>query len=88
MIVVRSFRSRALRRLWVRNDPRGIRPDWVRKVRSFLIRLDSAQRPEDLDTPGSGFHALTGDLTRRYWRLTFAFEEQDAEDLNLEDYHD
>lgn len=92
--MIRSFRSKALQRFWIRNDPRGIRPDWVRKVRSLLVRLDAAQRPEDLKTPGSGFHALVGDFAGRYalvvshnWRLTFAFEEQDAVDLDLEDYH-
>ena len=92
--MVRSFRSRALKRFWTRNDPTGIRADWVGRVRSFLSRIDAAQRPEDLDTPGSGFHRLTGDLGGRYaltvsrnWRLTFVFEDQDAIDLDLEDYH-
>ena len=66
----------------------------MRRVQSFLSRLNAAQRPEDLDTPGSGFHALTGDLAGRYaltvsrnWRLTFGFDGQDATDLDLEDYH-
>ncbi len=92
--MIKSFRSKTLRRFWVGNDPKGIRPDWVKKVRSFLVRLDAAERPEDLDTPGSGFHALTSDLAGRYalavsrnWRLTFAFERQGAVDLDLEDYH-
>jgi len=41
-----------------------------------------------------GFHALTGDQTgrsaitvSRNWRLTFAFDGQDATEIDLEDYH-
>jgi proteic killer suppression protein len=40
-----------------------------------------------------GFHALTGDHAGRFattvsrnWRLTFAFEGEDAVDVDLEDY--
>lgn len=40
------------------------------------------------------FHALSGDLRGRYaitvsrnWRLTFAFDGQDATEVDLEDYH-
>lgn len=92
--MILSFRSRALKRFWTRNDATGIRADWVRRIQSFLTRLDAAERPEDLNTPGSGFHALTGDLAGRYaltvsrnWRLTFAFNGKDASELDLEDYH-
>lgn len=89
--MIKSFRIRPLKRLWTRNDTSGIRPEWLAKV---LNRLDVASRPGDLDTPGSGFHALTGDMAGRYalsvsrnWRLTFTFDGQDAAELDLEDYH-
>ncbi len=92
--MIKSFRSRALKRFWTRNDSSGIRADWVPKVRRLLSSLDVAALPEDLDTAGSGFHALTGNLAGRYaltvsrnWRLTFAFEGADAAELDLEDYH-
>jgi proteic killer suppression protein len=92
--VIKSFRSKALKRLWVRNDAGGLRPDWEPKVRRLLSRLDAATAPGDLDIPGSGFHAMTGNLAGRYaltvsrnWRLTFAFEGADAAELDLEDYH-
>ena len=92
--MIKSFRSRALRRFWTRNDATGIRPDWQPRVGSFLNRIDNAQRPQDLNTPGSGFHALIGDQGGRYaltasrnWRLTFGFDGADAIELDLEDYH-
>ena len=43
---------------------------------------------------GFRFHALDGDKKGRYainvssnWRLTFGWDEQDAIDIDLEDYH-
>ena len=68
--------------------------DWVRKIDRQIELLDQATRPEDMDIVTYGFHALSGDLSGRYavtvsrnWCLTFAFEGQDAADVDLEDYH-
>ena len=93
--VIKSFRSKVLERYWTRNDASKIRPDWVKRVRSYLNRLDAAETPGDLDIPGAGFHALTGTLAGRYaltvsrnFRLTFSWRSNDATELDLEDYHD
>jgi len=47
-----------------------------------------------MNAPGLFFHALAGDKRGRFsvrvsgnWRLTFAFDGEDAIDLDLEDYH-
>lgn len=47
-----------------------------------------------MDIPGYKFHALKGGRQGMYainvsanWRLTFRFEDEDAVDVNLEDYH-
>ena len=92
--MIRSFRSRALKRFWTKSDASGLRPEWARKVERQLALLDQAGRPRDMDIVTLGFHALTGDHAGRYavtvsrnWRLTFAFEGQDAVDVDLEDYH-
>lgn len=92
--MIKSFRSKALKRFWERSDASGLRPDWVRKVSLFLDALDAAKEPGDVAFPGSGFHALTGNLAGRYaltvsrnWRLTFGWEGEDAVDLEMEDYH-
>jgi proteic killer suppression protein len=89
--VIRSFRSKALERYWFKADASKIRPDWVKRVRLVLPR---AERPEQLDLPGLGFHALSGDMAGRFavavsrnWRITFGFEDGDALEVELEDYH-
>ena len=92
--MIRTFRSRALKRFWTRSDASALRHDWVRRVERQLTLLDSAMRPEDMDVVTFGFHRLTGDQAGRYavtvsrnWRLTFGFDGQDAVDVDLEDYH-
>ena len=92
--MIQSFRSRALRRFWERDDAAGLRPDWVARAGRILDALDQAARPEDMDVPSFGFHALRGDLRGRYavtvsrnWRITFAWDGEDAIAVDLEDYH-
>lgn len=92
--MIANFRSKALQRFWTKSDASGLRPDWVRRIGRQLELLDKATGPQDMDVITYGFHALQGDLAGRYaitvsrtWRLTFAFDEQDAVDVDLEDYH-
>jgi toxin HigB-1 len=92
--MIRSFRSKALLRYWTKGDERGLRPDWRNKVRIILSRLDAARTPAEMNLPGLRFHALSGNLKGRFavwvspnWRITFAWDGEDAIDLDLEDYH-
>lgn len=92
--MISSFKSRALKRFWTKNDPAAVSPDWRRKIHLLLAALDEAEKPEDMMFPGAGFHALTGDQPGRYaltvsrnWRITFAWQGDDAVDVDLEDCH-
>ena len=92
--MIRSFRSRALKRFWERDDASSIRPDWIDRVTDILDALDAATRPEDLLLPGFGFHELKGNrkgtyavLVSRNWRITFKWEDGDAIGVDMEDYH-
>lgn len=60
----------------------------------MLDRLDAAIRPQDMNLPGWRLHPLRGDRLGRWavdvsgnLRLTFAFDGEDAVDVDLEDYH-
>ena len=93
--MILSFRSRALQRFWERNDASKLPPDRVTKhPRRILDRLDASTKPGDMNLPGLQFHALSGDMKGRYavsvaanWRITFAWDEEDAVQVDFEDYH-
>jgi len=59
-----------------------------------LAHLDAAVRPTDLDLPGYRLHRLKGELKDTWsvtlsgnWRITFRFEDGNAYDVDLTDYH-
>jgi proteic killer suppression protein len=92
--MIRSFKHRSLKRLYERDEKRGIRPDLLETVQDILARLDAATTPQDLDLPGYRLHPLKGDLkgfwsvtVRANWRIVFRFDGQDAIDVDLTDYH-
>jgi proteic killer suppression protein len=92
--MIRSIRHKGLLRFWTRGDASGLRPDWVAKTARLLDAIDRARAPQELNLPGTGFHALRGNLKGRYamtvsrnWRLTFGWDGEDAMDVDLEDYH-
>ena len=92
--MIRSFRSRALQRFWERNDATKLPPDRVNRIGIILDRLDVSIKPSDMNLPGLHFHVLSGDKKGRYavsvsanWRITFALDEEDAVQIDLEDYH-
>ncbi|MCC6869974.1 MAG: type II toxin-antitoxin system RelE/ParE family toxin [Burkholderiales bacterium] len=92
--MIRGFRHKGLGRFFQRDDRRGLRPDQVERISRILDRLDAAVRADDMNLPGWRFHPLNGDRAGRYsvtvsgnWRITFAFEGEDAIEVELEDYH-
>jgi len=92
--MILSFRSRALKRYWERDDASKLPPDRVERITMILDRLNAAASPDDLNLPGLGFHKLSGTSKGRYavsvsanWRVTYGWQDQDAVDVDFEDYH-
>jgi toxin HigB-1 len=92
--MIRRFRHRGLRRLYENDDRRELNPEYADKIARMLARLDVATQPRQLDVPGFRLHALRGDLAghwsitvRANWRIIFRFEQGDATDVDLVDYH-
>ena len=66
----------------------------VTRIEVILNRLNAATRPEQMNAPGLRFHTLKGREKGRYavdasgnWRITFAWDGEDAVEVDLEDYH-
>ncbi|MGA7412461.1 MAG: type II toxin-antitoxin system mRNA interferase toxin, RelE/StbE family [Bryobacteraceae bacterium] len=92
--MIRSFRHRGLKRLYEHGDRSGIRADLLETVERILTILDSATTPQALNVPRYRLHPLKGDLkgfwsvtVRANWRIVFRFDETDAFDVELIDYH-
>ncbi len=80
--------------MYERDDPSGVSPDMADRIALALADLDDAGTPSDLDLPGYRLHPLKGDLKGYWsisisgnWRLIFRFEDGDAYDVDLVDYH-
>ena len=58
--MILSFRSRALKRYWERNDISKLPPDRIERIAMILDRLNPSVSPEDLNLPGLGFHKFGG----------------------------
>jgi len=92
--MIRTIRHKGLLRFFSTGDTKGINARHAARIERLLDRLDAATKPEDMLLPGFGFHGLTGVNPKRYavsvsgnWRITFAFDDGDAVDVYLEDYH-
>jgi proteic killer suppression protein len=94
MVMIKSFRSKALRTFAERGDASKLSVKNAERVARILSILDAATAPEQVNIPGFKFHALKGKDKGRYsvwvsgnYRVTFGWSGEDAIDIDLEDYH-
>ena len=92
--MIKSFKHKGLKGLYEKGRTRGINPQWLKRIRVVLARLDAARSPGDMDMPGLDLYSLKGELKGHWavdvtgnWRITFRFEGEDAHDVDLTDYH-
>ena len=92
--LIRSFRHKGLGQFFGGSTAKGISAPHRPRIERMLDRLDAANAPRDMNLPGWRFHGLHGERRGRWavavsgnLRLTFAFDGEDAVDVDLEDYH-
>jgi proteic killer suppression protein len=92
--MILSFKHRGLKRLFEKGDRSQIGADLLHRVENVLSVLDAANMPQALDLPGYHLHRLKGERkefwavpVRANWRIVFRFENGDAFDVELVDYH-
>ena len=88
------IRHRGLRELFETGQRRRLRADQVRRIQRILTVLDRAENPDDMRLPGFDLHRLRGELSDFWavsvsgnWRIIFRWEEGEARDVDLVDYH-
>jgi proteic killer suppression protein len=92
--MIKSIKHKGLKRLFEHGDPSKVQAGHVRRLRSILALLDTAQVIEDIDHIGLRLHELKGARKGTWsvtvngnWRVTFEFRDGDAFLLDYEDYH-
>ena len=92
--MIKSFSHKGIRNFFRTGTTSGIQTNHAARIRLILTNLDVAEKPEDMDLPGLALHPLTGGRktfwavkVSRNWRITFRFDEHDAELVDYVDYH-
>lgn len=89
--MIRTFRHKGLEQYFRTGSKAGIQPSHSARLRLQLAKLDGAKSPDDMAMPGWRLHVLTTGhwsvRTNGNWRLTFAFEGEDAVLVDYRDYH-
>ncbi|MGH2412540.1 MAG: type II toxin-antitoxin system RelE/ParE family toxin [Microcystaceae cyanobacterium] len=89
-----SFKHKGLKKLFEEDIRSGIQPAHAEKLLDILDRLNAASDVQDMSYPGSRLHQLKGKRKGEWsvsvsgnWRVTFKFQNGNANDVNYEDYH-
>jgi proteic killer suppression protein len=91
--VIKSFRDRTTRRLWRERRTRALPADVAQRAYDKLVQLDIAQTLDDLRVPpGNRLEKLSGDRAgqhsiNRQVRVFFVWEDGDAHEVEVTDYH-
>ena len=92
--MIKKFRKKELKDLFESGTCSKIGKHFHSRITLILDMLDSACVPEDLNFPGANFHRLKGEFKNFYsvsvngnWRIIFRFENGNAYDVELIDYH-
>jgi toxin HigB-1 len=92
--MIRSYRHKGLQRFAETGSKAGIQPAHAKRLRNLLTALNAASGPTDMNAPGYQLHPLHGGLAGFWavsvsgnWRMTFAFQDEDAILVDYQDYH-
>jgi len=92
--MIKTITSKPLRLFHQKNDGSKLPASQLGKIGLITALLDGADKPEDLNFPGSGLHRLSGDY-KDFWsvkvnanyRIIFRFDDGHAYDVDYLDYH-
>jgi proteic killer suppression protein len=91
--MIKSFRHKGVERFFRTGSKAGIQAKHEKRLRNQLFALDNARTPKDMNAPGWRLHSLSGHMQDHWsihvdgnWRLTFAFDGEDAVLVDYQDY--
>jgi proteic killer suppression protein len=92
--MIKSFRHKGIEAFFRTGSKAGINATHAGRLARQLALLNEATQPGHMDVSGWKLHPLAGNLNGHWavsvsgnWRLTFAFEGEDAVLVDYRDYH-
>lgn len=92
--MIRNFAHKGLKKFFLTGSLTGIQAKHAERLRLILAQLNQARTIEDMQIPTLALHELKGERKKTWsvtvqanWRVTFLFENGDAEVVDYEDYH-
>lgn len=92
--MIKTFRHKGLKTFFETGSKAGIQPHHAVRLERQLLRLNVAKDPSYMNMPGWNLHPLSGELAGHFsvwvsgnWRMTFAFDGEDAVLVDYQDYH-
>ncbi|MEY8690011.1 MAG: type II toxin-antitoxin system RelE/ParE family toxin [Leptothrix sp. (in: b-proteobacteria)] len=92
--MILSFRHKGLRLFFETGSTAGIQASHAAKLGRMLAVLNHATEPQGMNQVGWRLHPLKGNMAGHWsvwvsgnWRLTFAFQGEDVELIDYQDYH-
>lgn len=92
--MIENFKHKGLAQLFEDDDHRKLPASQTAKIGRILARLNEAMTVQDMGLPGYRLHPLKGELGGFWavtvsgnWRIIFRFENGNAYDVDLIDYH-
>ena len=93
--MIKTFADKRTQELYLTGHAKRLPPDIARRAARKLEYVDLAARLDDLRVPpGNRLHALECERSGQHsisvndqWRICFRFEDGDAYDVEITDYH-
>jgi toxin HigB-1 len=93
--VIKSFEDKETQKLFMGRRSKAVSEPAVRRARIKLEQLDQVESVEELKVPpGNRLHKLSGDREGQWairineqYRICFRFENGDAYEVEVTDYH-
>lgn len=92
--MIASIKHKGLAAFFYNGETKGLKQSLLKRVGQILALLNTAIVVDDMALPGLRMHKLKGDLAGFYsvsasgnWRVIFRFEDGNAYDVDLIDYH-
>lgn len=92
--MIRSFAHKGLKKFFLSGSLAGIQAKHAERLRLILAQLNQARTVDDMQIPTFALHELKGERKKTWsvivqanWRITFRFENGDADVVDYEDYH-